>query len=382
MRPGTCGFTVTAPLYFVSFFMLSNYIMMNLIVAIILDNYDLNRNLSTCIVNRRHDESFRKNWKIFDGDGDGMIPAHNLHALIMKTLYPLGLGNEPEGMTERALRKAARQIELELELPCHEPKGEIAFEETLNALTLRAIPVEELDARQMGVVQGELRGAVAKRGTLVKRLELEHGGEAAGKKGRRGSAGARVMIAMPDKHEHSENSMRVLRDNDLEGPGEGVGRSGSSRALAGWTVREHLAITMVQSNWRGKKGRRQVVKAKMLAMGRISSSVRTLVQRNESSVRCMDFGVSATQKGAAAVGGGGGGGGGGGAGAGKAIGEEGEGGEKDNLKVETARAATSTLTSTPPHGDQQSSPDSSPGGSPKITLPTLSSRKAPAATDG
>jgi hypothetical protein len=96
MSPGTCGFTVTAPLYFVSFFVLSNYIMMNLIVAIVLDNYDLNRNLSTCIVNLRHDESFRKNWKIFDGDGDGMIPAHNLHALIMKTLYPLGLGNEPE----------------------------------------------------------------------------------------------------------------------------------------------------------------------------------------------------------------------------------------------------------------------------------------------
>ena len=363
---------MTAPLYFVSFFMLSNYIMMNLIVAIVLDNYDLNRNLSTCIVNRRHDESFRKNWKIFDGDGDGMIPAHNLHALIMKTLYPLGLGNEPEGMSERALRKAARQIELELELPCHEPKGEIAFEETLNALTLRAIPVEELDARQMGVVQGELRGAVAKRGTLVKRLELQHGGEAAGET-KKSAAGARVMIAMPDKHAHSENSLRVLRDNDLEGPGEGVGRSGSSRALAGWTVREHLAITMVQSNWRGKKGRRKVVKAKMLAMGRISSSVRH-----------MEIGVSATQKAAAAVGrgGGGGGGGSGAGGAGKAIGEEGKGGEKGQLKGEAARAATSTLTSTPPHSDQQSSPDSSPGGSPKITLPTLSSRKAPAAKDG
>ena len=156
-------------------------------------------------------------------------------------------------MSERALRKAARQIELELELPCHEPKGEIAFKETLNALTLRAIPVEELDARQMGVVQGELRGAVAKRGTLVKRLELQHGGEAAGET-KKSAAGARVMIAMPDKHAHSENSLRVLRDNDLRGLGKGGGDRGRRGRWLGGPCENIWPLPWCSRTGAGRKG--------------------------------------------------------------------------------------------------------------------------------
>ena len=90
---GNCGDLNFPPIYFTMFFVLQNYIFLNLIVAIILDVFADTNAMAENIVSDRHLDSFKEEWSKFDLNANKWIDAKHLKKLILNTEYPLGLKN-------------------------------------------------------------------------------------------------------------------------------------------------------------------------------------------------------------------------------------------------------------------------------------------------
>jgi hypothetical protein len=90
---GNCGAGDFPAIYFVMFFVLQNYIFLNLIVAIILDVFADTNNMALNEVADRHLDSFRDEWAKFDYNANKWIDAAHLHKLVRRVEYPLGIGS-------------------------------------------------------------------------------------------------------------------------------------------------------------------------------------------------------------------------------------------------------------------------------------------------
>ncbi|KRX18133.1 Muscle calcium channel subunit alpha-1 [Trichinella nelsoni] len=87
----TCGTNFAYP-YFISFFILSSCLIINLFVAIIMDNFDyLTRDWS--ILGPHHLEEFVRLWSEFDPDARGRIKHLDVLILLRKISPPLGFGD-------------------------------------------------------------------------------------------------------------------------------------------------------------------------------------------------------------------------------------------------------------------------------------------------
>lgn len=90
---GNCGDLNVPPMYFTLFFVLQNYIFLNLIVAIILDVFADTNAMAENVISDKHLDSFKDEWSKFDLNANKWIDAGNLKNLILNTEYPLGLKN-------------------------------------------------------------------------------------------------------------------------------------------------------------------------------------------------------------------------------------------------------------------------------------------------
>ena len=70
-----CGMKELTPIFFCLFFMLSNYILLNILVAIVLDNFADASLLSNAPVTDTHFISFKESWVNYDPDGTMYIPS-------------------------------------------------------------------------------------------------------------------------------------------------------------------------------------------------------------------------------------------------------------------------------------------------------------------
>merc|ERR1740130_1101201 len=76
---GNCGVGFIAVfMLFNFFFILTSYILLSLILGTIIDNYGEVKSAADRAVNESHFEAFRMAWKVFDEDGDEMIPEADL----------------------------------------------------------------------------------------------------------------------------------------------------------------------------------------------------------------------------------------------------------------------------------------------------------------
>lgn len=152
---GNCGPPGFPTFYCISFFTMSSFVLLNLLVAIVIEAFTTITELNNGTVRPSHTADFKKRWAEFDPDGDSMVPTSQLIDLMVPVPYPLGLQNPPGGITmkDSVIRKKIESMFLELRddgtflLPVfhHPPLGEANFHEFLTALVNRA----------MGDVQGD-----------------------------------------------------------------------------------------------------------------------------------------------------------------------------------------------------------------------------------
>lgn len=85
-----CGTTVAIP-YFISFYVLCSFLIINLFVAVIMDNFDyLTRDWS--ILGPHHLDEFIRLWSEYDPDAKGRIKHLDVVTLLRKISPPLGFG--------------------------------------------------------------------------------------------------------------------------------------------------------------------------------------------------------------------------------------------------------------------------------------------------
>ena len=100
-----CGSWVAIP-YFISYIVIGNLVFLNLVVAIILENFAAAKELNGEQSRRRaeaaaelvtdfHIEEFTRVWGWFDTDGDNHIGLDRLPYIVAKLRYPLGLAGKP-----------------------------------------------------------------------------------------------------------------------------------------------------------------------------------------------------------------------------------------------------------------------------------------------
>ena len=162
------------------FFVLQNYIFLNLIVAIILDVFADTNAMAQNIISDRHLDSFKDEWSKFDLNANKWIDASHLKQLILNTEYPLGLANFdmqeeiPQNLAGKNMDEidlAADSIVLELKVYAHKHDSsyadsiesvradghvyEISFQETLQELAAR---VGRLTGKELpGQIEAQLR---------------------------------------------------------------------------------------------------------------------------------------------------------------------------------------------------------------------------------
>merc|ERR1711968_68135 len=134
--PTDCGSAWGAPLYFLSFFILSSLLMLNLLVAIILDNFGDTQTFENCVV--QHDDLtvFAEHWSEFDPAATGFIDAAKLLSLVRGLPEPLGVADVQASEEDR--RRLAKLKARRMDIP--DRGGRVSFNETLSALCSLAIP--------------------------------------------------------------------------------------------------------------------------------------------------------------------------------------------------------------------------------------------------
>lgn len=87
---GSCGSSVAFP-FFISFYVLCSFLIINLFVAVIMDNFDyLTRDWS--ILGPHHLDEFIRLWSEYDPDAKGRIKHLDVVTLLRKISPPLGFG--------------------------------------------------------------------------------------------------------------------------------------------------------------------------------------------------------------------------------------------------------------------------------------------------
>ena len=103
--PSSCGSLAAVP-FFLSFIVIGNLVFLNLIVAVVLENFAASKALyeeqtrrrtlqESELVTEDHIDEFTRLWGWFDTDADNQIAADRLPYLIARLRYPLGLKGKP-----------------------------------------------------------------------------------------------------------------------------------------------------------------------------------------------------------------------------------------------------------------------------------------------
>ena len=132
--PGTCGSPTLGLFYFVSFLLLGGFVLLNIVVAVILETFATLAELNPELVSQADIDSFREVWGEFDPTATQMISATRLPELLLRLPPPMGLagGGLLDGKPITATLTNARRFCLKLN--CESEGGRIGFKPVLEAL--------------------------------------------------------------------------------------------------------------------------------------------------------------------------------------------------------------------------------------------------------
>jgi hypothetical protein len=134
-----CGYRTFSPIYFVSFFLLTAYVLLNLLVALILDVFGEMEEVSSPDTFMMNDEwlaHFRDHWAKYDPRATRYISVHQFMELLAGLNYPLGLNGAPTVPAGSNMKAAVRRLVYRLDVA--ETDGRVYFADVLQRLAERA----------------------------------------------------------------------------------------------------------------------------------------------------------------------------------------------------------------------------------------------------
>ena len=147
-----CG-SPMAYFYFVSFIFLCSFLMLNLFVAVIMDNFDyLTRDSS--ILGAHHLDEFIRIWAEYDPSAEGRIYYTEMYDMLKNMDPPLGFGSKcPDRLAFKKLIRMNQPIDDE---------GMVHFTTTLFALIRENLSIKMRAAEEMDQADFELRQTIIK----------------------------------------------------------------------------------------------------------------------------------------------------------------------------------------------------------------------------
>ncbi|KAL9879798.1 calcium voltage-gated channel subunit cacophony isoform 21-T21 [Glossina fuscipes fuscipes] len=146
----TCGSTL-AYAYFVSFIFFCSFLMLNLFVAVIMDNFDyLTRDSS--ILGAHHLDEFVRIWAEYDPNATGKIHYTEMYDMLKNMDPPLGFGNKcPNRLAYKKLIRMNMPLDDEMR---------VQFTTTLFALIRENLSIKMRSAEEMDQADSELRETI------------------------------------------------------------------------------------------------------------------------------------------------------------------------------------------------------------------------------
>ena len=133
LKHNNCGSPI-APIYFVLFVLIGSFLMLNLLIAVVLENFSANTKADELEINKDTIDDFKDVWKRFDPRATNFIKVHELEALVRATPKPLGLAGTDPTRKEMAIFLAKLKL----------PAGDyLLFQDVIRALSLAAIGVND-----------------------------------------------------------------------------------------------------------------------------------------------------------------------------------------------------------------------------------------------
>merc|ERR1712100_814194 len=195
---GNCGYPEVSPILFCFIMVFINYMLLNLLIAVILDNFTETQSLSNNAITDEHFESFDKAWNMFDETGDGLIDAHLIPRLLNRVLYPLGLQDVPMANLHGAtIRKHANKMVKDLNVPIvhgmvdftamrsalnHYAMGDIELPEEASAVQ----EIKKLRSKKLGGAQQKIERRMTKKTGKLQRVSGAVNGSIIGDGNRKG----------------------------------------------------------------------------------------------------------------------------------------------------------------------------------------------------
>ena len=121
---------VITVIYYILFTIFCAFILLNLVIAVILDNFQMTTDSNDNPVSKDNIEEFRRLWSELDPDATNYIPASMLLALLLELKPPLGL-NGVSGNASQACQK----LIMNTNIPARH--GKVHYLEVLHALAAR-----------------------------------------------------------------------------------------------------------------------------------------------------------------------------------------------------------------------------------------------------
>ncbi|XP_060526741.1 voltage-dependent calcium channel type A subunit alpha-1 isoform X5 [Cylas formicarius] len=145
-----CGSNL-AYMYFVSFIFFCSFLMLNLFVAVIMDNFDyLTRDSS--ILGAHHLDEFVRIWAEYDPNATGKIHFTEMYDMLKNMDPPLGFGNKcPNRLAYKKL--------IRMNMPVDD-EGKVNFTTTLFALIRENLAIKMRAAEEMDRADDELRETI------------------------------------------------------------------------------------------------------------------------------------------------------------------------------------------------------------------------------
>lgn len=164
--------STSSPFYFVLFLILSTYIMFNLFVAIILDNFNVTVAIEKTTLRMTHLVLFKEQWSKFDPGASYVIPSDRFAVLLRELGPPLGLKAKHRNNRRHLLIKCT-----EYSIPEH--MGHVHFAECLISLARATMGVKmsEREILDQEVVWRQYFSDLAKMPVVTfrsKRTSIDH----------------------------------------------------------------------------------------------------------------------------------------------------------------------------------------------------------------
>ncbi|KAG8192014.1 hypothetical protein JTE90_001744 [Oedothorax gibbosus] len=149
--------------YFVSFIFFCSFLMLNLFVAVIMDNFDyLTRDPS--ILGAHHLDEFIRVWAEYDPNATGFIHYNDMYDMLRNMDPPLGFGNKcPSRLAYKKL--------IRMNMPLNE-EMKVNFSTTLFALIRENLSIKMRAAEEMDQADAELRETIKKLWPLQAKKQL------------------------------------------------------------------------------------------------------------------------------------------------------------------------------------------------------------------